>query len=194
MTAAERIAKKVRPELESAIAAESIEETHAAVGRALAVLTKMVPPNRKRLRAERAPEVKGATPEQRRAEHRASTGDLRRVVWCRAGGSVRLDADDVWHYEGDARCEISGVELGAAWEMHHVEGGGSRRSQQRPGNVLAVSWEVHRLIHRGDLDTLRKVAAAPTLDAEARRAAQRRVDKLLEARGVPVALVVGEGR
>lgn len=108
----------------------------------------------------------GRSREDRRADHREETGSLRGQVWERCGG----------------RCEVSGVELGAAWEMHHVQGQGERRSAQRLGNVLAVSWDVHRLIHRGDLDTLRAVAACPVLDAEARQAAQRRVDKVIESR------------
>ena len=128
---------------------------------------------RKKIRAaskKRTPSAK----DRARAEHKASTGTLREQVAERAAG----------------KSEISGSELGAAWEMHHVEGGGLRRSKQRPGNVLAITWDEHRALHRGDLDTLRRVALAPTLDADARRAAQRRVDKVLEARGVAVRLEV----
>jgi hypothetical protein len=86
----------------------------------------------------------GASKDQRRAAHREATKSLREQVAERSAG----------------RCEVSGVELGAAWEMHHLRGGGERRSRQSLDNVLAVSWETHRRIHRGDLDALRDVKEA----------------------------------
>ncbi len=42
-----------------------------------------------------------------------------------------------------------------------------------------------RRAHRGDLGTLAQIAQAPSLDAEARRAAEHRIAKLEEARRTP---------
>ena len=142
---------------------------------------------RKEIHRSRRARSPGPTKEARRVLHREETSDLRADVWVRAGGTKDWDGDEhegEWVLSGVAHCEVSGVELGAAWDMHHVESGGARRSQQRIGNVLAVSFDVHRLIHRGDLDTLRAVAKCPVLDAEGRRAAERRVEKAESVRVV----------
>jgi hypothetical protein len=118
------------------------------------------------------PDSKGT----RRVAHRTSTADLRSQVAERSGG----------------KCEVSGIELGAAWELHHLSGGGHRRSRQALGNCLAVSWEVHRLIHRGDLATLRSVLEACIRLGmpEGVKAASRRIEKIHEARRVPSVPVV----
>jgi hypothetical protein len=127
----------------------------------------------RRARSSRVKGKRGLAPgvdkNARRVEGRIRTSVLRGLVRDRMAG----------------KSEISGDEVGLAWHMHHVEGGGSRLPKQRPGNVLGITYEEHRLAHRGDLETLRKIAAAPTLDAEARRAAERRIAKVLEARSVP---------
>ena len=120
------------------------------------------------------PSAPGKSRAERRAEHKASTGDLRAFVAERSGGL----------------CEACRGEVGTAWELHHVEGGGSRRPKQRAGNVLCLCWPCHRHAHRGDLATLKMIANAGPLDAEARKAAGRRFDKVLEARGVAVRVEV----
>lgn len=126
----------------------------------------------KHVKKEPLPDRKAA----RAAEHRTSTADLRAQVWERCQG----------------RCEVSGVELGAAWELHHLDGGGSRRSRQGLGNCLAASWEVHRLIHRGDLATLRNALEACIRLGmpEGVKAMTHRLAKAEEARRVPSVPVI----
>jgi hypothetical protein len=102
---------------------------------------------------------------EKQAEHIASTAKLR----------VRIFME----YEG--ACAACRIPLGAVWEFHHVQGGGLRRSRQRPGSVLPLCMECHRRVHRGDLGTLAQIALAPSLDAEARREAEHRIDKLMES-------------
>ncbi len=145
---------------------------------------------RDRLKGKRG-RAPGATKRQRNAAHGASTRDLRVTVWIRCGGTVRWE-DEVPHFEGEGHCEACGIELGKAWEMHHVEGGGARRPRQRIGNLIALCWECHRRAHRGDLGTLAQIAQVPTLDAEAERAALHRVAKVEESRRpcVPIRIEV----
>jgi len=137
---------------------------------ALAILAGVAKP--KHVRKEKTPDPRKA----KRLAHNASTADLRAFVWERCGG----------------KCEASGADLGSAWELHHCQGGPSRRREQRPGNVLALSWDMHRRVHRGDLDALRAIAKAGPLDAEARRAAEYRVEKAARIAGVPVRIEVKE--
>ena len=115
------------------------------------------------------PKTPGLSREERRAEHNASTKGLRANVLARSCG----------------KCEACGGDLGTAWDLHHVEGGGLRRSRQRSGNCLALCMECHRRWHRGDLGTLAQIARAPSLDAEARREVLHRIAKIEEARRTP---------
>jgi predicted restriction endonuclease len=103
-----------------------------------------------------------------RAEHVNRTAKLRVAVFV--------------EYEG--HCAACKMDLGNAWEFHHVEGAGLRRSHQRMGNVLPLCWDCHRRAHRGDLGTLAQIAQASTLDAEARKAVERKIAKVEEARAV----------
>ena len=137
-TAVERLARQVSTAL-------NIEEAKAICARVL---------GRKGIPKPPLPDRKA----QRRKEHRDETFDLLVQVWLRCGGGFRTDPEP--RFFGSGRCEVSGVELGAAWNMHHIVNGGARRSAQCLGNVLAVSWETHRMIHRGDLGTLRAVKEA----------------------------------
>ena len=141
-----------------------------------------------RMKAIQKPKAPGKDRDERREEHNASTLDLRSKAWIRCGGTIRVATDesgtDVTLYEGAGRCEVSGVELGAAWELHHLDGGGNRRSRQSLDNCLAVSWEAHRLIHRGDLATLRSVKEACIRIGmrDGLRAIEHRLAKVMEAR------------
>ena len=113
----------------------------------------------------------GRSPEEKRSAHRASTGTIREQVFARSGG----------------KCEVSGIDLGEAWELHHLRGAGARRSHQALATGLAVSWEVHRLIHRGDLGTLRAVKEACIRLGmrDGLAAIGRRIEKVEEARRTP---------
>jgi hypothetical protein len=126
----------------------------------------------------------GRTKDERRQEHRESTSDLRADVWKRCGGTVVIGEDGMWVLGGGGKCEVSGVELGARWEMHHLVSGGARRSAQSLDNCLAVSFDVHRRLHRGDLATLRDVKAACIRLGlrEGLRATEHRIAKCEEAR------------
>lgn len=173
-------AKRLRRLVEDVIALDADESPLAHEAKQLLPVFSSARARGQRAR-DRGPRVNGATREDRREAHAASTTDLRVTVWIRSGGSVRWEGE-VPHFEGEGHCEACGVELGKAWELHHVEGGGDRRPKQRLGNILALCWECHRRAHRGDLGTLAQIAQAPTLDAEAERAALRRIAKIEEAR------------
>jgi hypothetical protein len=151
-TAAKRLAKRIE-------SASTIEECHAIANELLTRIRQKGP--RKSLA------LPGRSREEKRAEHRASTETLRTMVLERSGGA----------------CEACRMTLGIVWELHHVQGAGLRRSRQRLGSVLALCMECHRRAHRGDIGTLAQIALlAPSLDAEARREAEHRIEKLIEAR------------
>jgi carotenoid cleavage dioxygenase-like enzyme len=169
VNAVARLTKRVLPELRAAIAALSRPGDNIPVALAhlehaqetLHSVTKRGP--RKVL------VLPGRTADERRAEHRSSTGSLRAQVAARSGG----------------RCEVSGVEVGPAWDLHHLDAGGHRRSRQSLDNCLAVSFDVHRLLHRGDLATLRSVKEACLRLGlrDGLRAIEHRLAKITEARG-----------
>lgn len=132
------------------------------------------------------PKAPGPDPEKRRAEHRVMTHSLRVLAWIRCGGEIAKDEEiGKTLFVGHGSCEACNAVLGAKWELHHVQGAGHRRSRQGAGNVLAICWECHRRAHRGDPGTLAQIAQAPSLDAEARREALHRIDKIMEARRTP---------
>ena len=142
--------------------ADTLEKAHAAAD---ALLSELRAASTRR-NGKRTPSRQA----QRREEHKASTGSLREKVAARSEG----------------RCEVSGVELGVAWEMHHLRGGGARRSAQSLDNCIAVSWDVHRLAHRGDMHTLRgiKEACIRLGLRDGLAAIEKRIDKIEAVRGV----------
>lgn len=164
-SAVERLTKRVLPELRAAAAASNLQAALYHVDAALAILRPIVKRSPRKVLV-----LPGKTPDEKRADHRASTGSLRAQVEARSGG----------------RCEVSGVEVGPAWDLHHLDAGGHRRSRQSLDNCLAVSFDVHRLLHRGDLATLRDVKAACIRLGmrEGLRATEHRLAKVEEARAV----------
>jgi hypothetical protein len=150
--------------------------------------------SRVRAAAKRAPKktlaLPGKSKAERREEHAGDTGKLRADVWTRAGGTARWDpeADDgagEWVCEGEARDEVYGTEItSAAWDLHHLRGGGERRSRQSPDNCLALAWDTHRLIHRGHVAALKDVKAACIRLGmkDGLRATEHRIAKCEEAR------------
>jgi hypothetical protein len=124
---------------------------------------------RRKAKALPRPKIAGPTPLSRRADHIAATAKLRVAIFV----------------EYDGHCAACRSDLGNAWEFHHIMSGGDRRPKQRIGNVLPLCWDCHRRAHRGELGTLAQIALAPSLDAEARRAAEHRITKIEEARRTP---------
>jgi 5-methylcytosine-specific restriction endonuclease McrA len=168
MNAVQRLTKRIRPELDAAAAAENLQTALYHVDAALKILHSVTKRGPRKVLV-----LPGRTPDERRAEHRSSTGSLRAQVAERSEG----------------KCEACGAEYGTAWEMHHVESGsGTRRANQRPGSVLALCWECHRRAHRGDLATLRRIAQASPLDGEARTSALRRAAKATPSGPVRIAV------
>jgi hypothetical protein len=137
----------------------------------------------KRLRAERAPEVKGATKAERKAERNARAAEIRATVMERAGDACE------W-------CHRSGFVL----EWAHIFGGGERRHREAVENTAGICADCHhRGWERGNLDVLRaaKEWAIRHGFRVALAAIEKRTAKVEEARrtpSVPVRLVVGEGR
>ncbi len=162
-----RLARRALPDLEAASSAldrKNIAEAIPLLDRAIATLRGV-----QGRHVKKGIVAAGRNRDDRRAAHRDATATLREAVEKRSEG----------------RCEACRTELGAAWEMHHVEGAGLRRSRQRLGSVLALCHECHRLAHRGRVDVLTLIASAPPLDFEAKRAALRRLQKVEEARRTP---------
>jgi hypothetical protein len=155
-------AKKLRRRLDGRDPADAVRELiaecDAAIARARA--------SHARMKALPKPPPPGKTKAERKEEHRRETGKLRSDVWQRAGGTARWDPEAYegageWICEGSAKDEVYGFEItSAAWDLHHLEGGGARRSQQSTDNCLALAWDTHRLIHRGDMRTLLDVKGA----------------------------------
>jgi len=187
MTLTTASAKHIRRRLEEPDGGTSLAKANALLAEANRLLDR-VKEDRARMKAIQKPKAPGVTRDERRAEHRDATRDLRVACWIRCGGTVRwetvTDGTREPFFEGAGRCEVSGVELGAAWEMHHLDSGGNRRSHQSLDNCLAVAWEVHRLIHRGDLAMLRAVKEACIRLGlrDGLRAIEYRIAKVMEAR------------
>jgi len=71
----------------------------------------------------------------------------------------------------------------AATEMHHLVGGGLRRSYEAIGTCVPLCGSCHRKYHRNDLATLRSLYVSAInlrLDATAIRAVAFRIDKLAQ--------------
>lgn len=130
--------------------------------------------------ARRRPKKKiapGKSKADRKAERNERAAKIREEVFDLWGGSCAL-------------C-VNGTTLSttmAATDLHHlISGSGNRRAQESVRTTLPVCGEHHRLLHRGDLDTLREaleIAEDPECDISdaAANALQRRIDKVLEAR------------
>ena len=126
-TAADRIAKRIRPELEAAAASENLAAATAHVTRALEILRPFGPLRHKRIPSVKAP---GKTKEERREERNTRAAEIRAEVMKRADGRCE------W-------CQRDGFVL--EW-AHVIDGNGSRRAHESVETTAAVCADCH---HRG---------------------------------------------
>jgi hypothetical protein len=123
-TAADRLVKKVRPELEAAsaaIAKENIAAADSHLTRALEILR----PAAKRFIPK--PPPPGKTKAERKEERNERAAEIRAAVMERA----------------DGRCEWCHRD-GFALEWAHIFGGGERRHREDVTNTAANCWDCHR--------------------------------------------------
>lgn len=161
MTAAERIARKVRPELDAANAAADLPTAHRHIDKALALLA----PYAKR--GKRKGLAPGATKDSRRLERNIRLKVAYEVAENRAAG----------------RCEVC-LRLGFVLQAHHLVSGGLRRHRESAETIVMICADDHRAIHRNDLDALRAVKEACIRLGlrEGLKAIERRIAKVEEAR------------
>jgi hypothetical protein len=79
------------------------------------------------------------------------------------------------------RCELCSAPF---HEIHHVLGGADRKAKESVDTCLALCWECHRAIHRGDLAELTAALSFCQFQGmvRAEQALRRRLDKIEEAR------------
>ena len=162
MTAADRIAKRIRPELEAAAASENLAAATAHVTRALEILRPFGPLRHKRIPSVKAP---GKTKEERREERNSAFDEIRKKVYDRAEG----------------RCEVCGVDAGdVLCQAHHLISGGLRRHRESVETVMLLCADCHRAYHRSVpavLAQVREWCLSHNYN-EAGAAVTRRIDKL----------------
>jgi len=140
------------------------------IGPQIATDARTVQPELERMAREpkrREPKVTaaGVSVEQRRDERRKRMADIREALRVKAGGECE-------------RCFSLGT------EAHHVIGGGLRRHRESLNTMLLLCEDDHRLLHRGDPDTLEWAHAYCNGSGmhEAAAALAKRIDKVHEAR------------
>jgi hypothetical protein len=94
--------------------------------------------------------------------------------------ALRVYAFEKW----GGRCIACMGVLGSDWHLHHVIGGGLRRSRQSERNTVPLCPPCHRLAHRNDLGTLGALLtwALANGDAFARLTLTARIAKIHDSR------------
>lgn len=116
-----------------------------------------------RVRVKASPRVAAKAAERKTRNERMA--EIRAVVMKKAGGL----------------CEMCGA---PATEAHHLISGPLRRRLESADTVIALCFDCHRSVHRGDLDALYQAQAYCVTSGmhDAAAALSKRIDKINEAR------------